>query len=99
MKIYCDTNQFLALTYCGLYPKPHEARGLSNHYHLRLNPKLGHGICAVHCIPCACVACKQMLDRPIISGIPLKKQARTNISQIVLTDQFWTHIKIEISLI
>ena len=73
MKIYCDTNQLPALTVCGPHPKPHGERGLSNHYHLRFDPKLGHGICKINCISCACVACKLMLDQPWISGILLKK--------------------------
>ena len=44
VKIYCDTNQFPALPLCGPHPKPRGARGLSKHYHLRFDPKLGHGI-------------------------------------------------------
>ena len=44
VKIYCDTNQLPALPFFGPYPKPHGVRGLSKHYHLRLNPKLGHGV-------------------------------------------------------
>ena len=37
VKMYCDTNQFLALPYCVPHPKPHGARGLSKHYHLRFD--------------------------------------------------------------
>ena len=51
----CDTNQFPALTFCGSNPKPHGERGLSKHYYLRFYTKLGHRICAIRCIPCACV--------------------------------------------
>ena len=36
--------------------------GLSKHYHLRLDPKLGHGKCAIKLIPCARIARKTMLD-------------------------------------
>ena len=57
VKIYCDTNQFPELPFCGTYSKPHGARGLSNNYHLRFDPKLGNGIGAISRIPCACVAC------------------------------------------
>ena len=32
--------------------------------------------CAIRCIPCACVACTSMLDKPLISGIPSDKQER-----------------------
>ena len=40
VKMYCDTNKLLELTFCGSHPKPHGARGLSKHYHLRFDPKL-----------------------------------------------------------
>ena len=62
VKIYFDTNQLPELPFCGSYPKPHGARGLSKHYHLCFDPKLGHGICVIRHILCACVACTSMLD-------------------------------------
>ena len=71
--MYCDTNQFPELWCCGPHTNPHGARGLSKHYHLRFYPKLGHGICAILRIPCACVACTSMIDQPWISGITSKK--------------------------
>ena len=46
---------------------------LINHYHMRFDPKLGHGICAICRIPCACVVFTPMRDKPWISVIPLKK--------------------------
>ena len=49
---------------------------LSKHYHLRFDPKLGHGICEIIRITCDCVACTSMLDKPWIYGIPSTKQAR-----------------------
>ena len=70
VKIYCDTNPFPALLFLGSHPKHHGAKGLSNHYYLRFDPKLGHGICAIFRIPCAYVACTSILDKPWISGIP-----------------------------
>ena len=76
MKIYCNTNQFPVLLFCGSHSKPHGARGLSKHYHLRFDPKLGNGVCAIRRIPCACVACTSMLDKPWISGIPPYEQER-----------------------
>ena len=57
VKIYCNTSQFPELSFCGPNSKPHVAKGLSNHYNFRVDPKLGMGICAILCIPCACVAC------------------------------------------
>ena len=64
MKNYCETNQFPALPFCGTHPNSHVARGLCNHYHLRFYPKLFHGICVIGHVPCACVACTSMLDKP-----------------------------------
>ena len=49
---------------------------MDNHYHLRFDPKLGHGICAILRIPCAFVSCTSMLDKPWISGMQSTKQAR-----------------------
>ena len=69
VKMYCNTNKLPALSFCGSHPKPHGAKGLSNHYHLRFDPNLGHGICAIIRIPCACVGCTSMFDKPWISGI------------------------------
>ena len=75
VKIYCDTNQFPALPFCGPHPNPHGSRGLSKNYRLRFYPKLVRGICGIRHIPCACVACTSMLDQPWIYSIPSKKQA------------------------
>ena len=74
--IYCNTNQFPALTFCGPHPKPHDARGLSKNYHLRFDQKLGNGVCEICRIPCACVACTSMLDKPWISGIQSDEKER-----------------------
>ena len=57
VKMYCNKNQFPVLPFCGPHSKPHGARGLGKHYHLRFDPKLGMGKCAILCIPCACVPC------------------------------------------
>ena len=76
VKMYCDTNQFPTLTFCVPYQKPHSSMGLSKHYHLRFDPKLGHGICVIFRVQCACVSCTSMLGQLWISGIHLKKQAR-----------------------
>ena len=74
--MYYDTKKIPELPFCGPYPKTHGERGLSKSYHLRFDPKLGHGICVIHRIPCACVACISMLEQSCIYGIPSKKQAR-----------------------
>ena len=72
--MYCNTNKFPTLPFCGPHSKPHGARGLGKYYHLRFDPKLGMGKCAIHCIPYACVACTSMLDKAWISCIPSDKQ-------------------------
>ena len=35
VRIYCDTNQFPALPFCGQHPKPLGAKGLKKHHQLR----------------------------------------------------------------
>ena len=74
LKMYCNKNQHPALSFCGPNSKPHGARGMSKHYHLRFDPKLGNGVCAIRCIPCACVACTSIIYKHWMSGIPSVKQ-------------------------
>ena len=88
VKMYCNKNQFPELNFCGPNYKPHGARGLGKHYHLRFDPKLGMGVCAIRHIPCACVACTSMLDKAWISGIPSDKQDRYKQSPIALIGQY-----------
>ena len=76
MKLYCNTNQFPELPYFNPHSKPHDARGLSKHYHLSFDPKIGMGICVIRRIPCDCVTCTSMLYKPWISGILPDEQAR-----------------------
>ena len=76
VRIYCNTNQFPKLSFCGPYSKPHGKRGFSKHYHLRFDPKLGNGACAICRIPCAFVACASILYKPLMSGIPSYEHER-----------------------
>ena len=76
VRIYCNKNQFPALPFCGPHSKPHGARGMSKHYHLCFDTKLGNGFCAIRLITCACVAFTSMLDKPWIYGIPSDKKER-----------------------
>ena len=59
---------------------------LQKNYHLCLDPKIGNGVCEICRIPCACVACTSMLDKPWISGIPSDKKERY---QPVTKCTFW----------
>ena len=74
VKFYCNKNKFPSLPFCGIHFKPCGARGLIKHYHLCFDPKLGNDVCSIRRIPCACVACTSMLDKPWISGIPPEEQ-------------------------
>ena len=76
VKIYCNTNQSPELLFSGPDSKPHVLRGLSKHYHLRFDTKLGMGVCKNCHIPHACVAFTSILDKSWISGISSDKQER-----------------------
>ena len=76
MKIYFNINQSPALPFFGPHPKTHGVRGLGKNHHLRFDKKLGHGICAIHRIPCSCVACALIPGKTCIHSITSKKQAR-----------------------
>ena len=47
MGIYCNTNQLPELSFSNSHSKLHGARGLSKYYHLRFDPKLDIGVCAI----------------------------------------------------
>ena len=64
VKMSLTTTQSKELSFCGPPAKPHGVTGLSKDYHFSLDPKLGHGKCAIRLIPCDCVVCKTMLDNP-----------------------------------
>ena len=74
VKIHCNTSQWPELSFCGPHYKPYGSKGLITHYHLILDKKLGMGICAIFRIPCGCVACSSMLDKPWISSITPDEQ-------------------------
>ena len=86
MKMYCDTNQFPTLLFFGSHPKPHGARVLGKNCHLRFDPNIGHGICAICRIPCACFSLTSILDKPWIYCIQSTKQARY---QPVINCTYW----------
>ena len=55
VKMYCNTNQFPTLTFCGPHSKPRGARGLSKYYHLCFDPKIGMGAYGILRIQFDCV--------------------------------------------
>ena len=54
VKIYCNTNKFPELPFCGTHAKPHGTRGLINSYHFGFDPKLGSGVCKIIRTMCIC---------------------------------------------
>ena len=96
MKMYCNTNQFPILTFCGPHPKPNGARGLSKHHHLRFDTKLGNGICDISSFHVPVLHVHKCLIN-LGFMVYLKKNYATKLSQIVLTGQSWAHKKIGIS--
>ena len=64
IKMVCNTNQFLSFPFCGPHTKKHGVRGLSKHYCMMFDPKLGHGVCSIGRIPCVCNEYTYMLDKP-----------------------------------
>ena len=84
--MYCDTKKSPELPFYGSHSKPPETRGLGNHYNLRFDPDLGHGIFEICRIPFACVSCTSMLDQTWISSIQSTKQARY---QPVIICTYW----------
>ena len=97
VKTYCDTNQLPVLPFYGPHPKPHGARVLRKHYHLRFDTKLGHGICAIDVYHVPVFHVHQCLNNLGFLVYQKNKDA-TNLSQIVLTGQLWAYITIVISL-
>ena len=74
--MYCNKSQLTESSFCGPNSKPHDARGLSKHYHLSFDPKIGMGICVIRRIPCDCVECASMLDKTWIYVIASDEQER-----------------------
>ena len=72
--MFCNKNQFPSLPLCGPYTKQYGIIGLSNHYHMQFDAKLGHVICAIHHIPCACSKCTYIIDKSWIHGLKPQQQ-------------------------
>ena len=59
----CVSTQFQEFSFYGLHAKPHVVIRMRKHYHLRLDPKLGHGKYSIRRIPFAFITCTNMLDK------------------------------------
>ena len=53
---------------------------------MQFDPKLGHDVCAICRIPCACAECKSILDQPWIRGLTPQQQPRF---QPVIEFTYW----------
>ena len=54
VKMCCATNQLPGFKVIGLHNKQHCLIRLGKNYFKHFCTKLGHGTCAIRCIPCAC---------------------------------------------
>ena len=54
VKMVFDTNQFSSLKFCGPHTNPHGVRRLNKNFYMLFDTKLGHGLCVICQIPCAC---------------------------------------------
>ena len=74
VQIFLNTTHFPSLPFCGPQTKPHGVRELSKHYHIIFDTTLGHGICTICQMPCACIECTSMLDKPSIPYLSPQQQ-------------------------
>ena len=74
IKIPCETTQFLVFSFCSQHAKPHRVSGLIKHYHLLLDPKLGHCKCAIRQMTCDFISCTTILDKPRSYSVDPTKQ-------------------------
>ena len=80
------TNQFSSLPFCGPHTKPHGVRGLSKHYHMIFDKKLGHEIWAIILLPCAYAKCTSMIYKTWIHSLTPQQQLRY---QPVIDFAYW----------
>ena len=76
VKIFYNTNQFPSLQVFVPHTKPQGVIGLSKYYHMKFDQKIGYGTYDIRIIPCSCVYCTSMLDKPWVCGLPLLQQPR-----------------------
>ena len=49
---------------------------MKHFYHIRCNPELGEGFCAMRRIPCACSGCVEQLSKPWLPNLEKTPQLR-----------------------
>ena len=49
---------------------------MKHFYHIRCNPELGEGFCAMRCIPCAFSGCVEQLSKPWLPNLVKTQQPR-----------------------
>ena len=76
VNMFCNKNQFPLFLFGGPHTKLHGVRWLSKHEHIRFDPKIGHVICAICLIPCACDECTPTTKKPWIHGFTPQKKLR-----------------------
>ena len=64
VKTHFTTNHFPELPFYGTHKKPHGVHGLSKHYHMHFDPKIGHGTCEINYTHCAYTQCKYTIEKP-----------------------------------
>ena len=64
----------LHLHFLVIHEKPHGVRGLIKDYHMQLEPKLVHGICAIRQTPCECSGFKYVFGKTWYSGVSPSNQ-------------------------
>ena len=54
--------------------KPHGVCELGDHYHIRFEPKIGHGVCAIRWMPYPCMQFTSIMDKPWTPNIPSQQK-------------------------
>ena len=70
-----------------------ETRGINNillHYHYRVDPELGKGVCDIFRITCACTSCVSKPDKDWLPTIPPPSQPRYSHVDFFTINKTWT---------
>ena len=72
--MYCTTNQFTELQFCGPHNKPNVSPRLGESYHTNFDPKIGHGTRSINYNNCECYQCTYALEKPWDTDLPQQQQ-------------------------